>query len=71
MKKFFNRTKQKDKIFSEYPCKYYLHNALKFISDNRPDVAYEEICHALLRSGDKLTVEEEELLNKIREKYKI
>lgn len=70
MKNFITKMKKKqnNKIFSDYPCSNYLHNALSFISDNKPDVAYEEICHALLRSGDKLSIKEEEQFNKIREK---
>lgn len=64
------KQKQKDKIFSDYPCSDYLHNALKFIADGKSDVAYTEICHALLRSGDKLSIEEEKMFNEIREKYK-
>lgn len=60
--------KQKDKVFSEYPCSDYLHNALKFLSDNEPNVAYEEICHALLRAGDKLSDKEKETFENIRNK---
>lgn len=70
MKKFIKKIKQKkkDKKFSDYPCSTYLHNALYFISVNNPDAAYEEICYALLKSGDKLSSEEKELFNKIQEK---
>ena len=63
--------KEKDKVFSDYPCSDYLHNALKFISISEPDVAYEEICHALLRSGDKLSHEEEIIFKAIVKKHKI
>lgn len=60
--------KKKDKIFSEYPCSCYLHNALRFICDGEYEVAYEEICHALLRSGDKLTECERKIFDQIRGK---
>lgn len=53
-----DKNKIKDKMFSEYPCSDYLHNALHFISEGKYDVAYDEICHALLRAGDKLTENE-------------
>ena len=66
IKKF--KQKQKDKMFSEYPCVCYLHNALHFISTNNLDVAYTEICHALLTSGEKLSDYEREKFNSIREK---
>lgn len=73
IKKFFNnmKIKEKDKIFSEYPCSDYLHNALRFIMNNKADVAYEEICHALIRSGDKLSEEEEKIFKEIQDKYRI
>lgn len=71
--KFLKRIKQKqkDKVFSDYPCSVYLHNALRFIADKKSDVAYEEICNALLRSGDKLTSVEEKMFKEIREKHRI
>lgn len=65
------KQKQKDAIFSDYPCADYLHNALRFIQNGKPDVAYTEICHALLRSGDKLSSEEEATFKQIQEKYRI
>lgn len=52
------RKNKKDKIFSEYPCSVYLHNALRFITNNEPEVAYEDICHALMKAGDELSDEE-------------
>ena len=60
---------KKDKIFSEYPCVDYLHNALRFLSNGEPDVAYEEICHALIRSGAELQPEEMEKFKKLRENH--
>ena len=72
IKTFFDRVrvKRKDRIFSKYPCKYYLHNALIFISDNEPDIAYTEICYALFKAGEELSDEEKEMFKKIREKYR-
>ena len=69
MGRFLNKNKQKkkDKVFSDYPCSVYLHNALTFIANNKADVAYEEICWALLKSGAELTSEEQTLFNNIRE----
>ena len=56
--KLFNRVKKKDRKFGQYPCDVFLHNALRFISEGNPDVAYKEICHALLKAGDSLSDEE-------------
>ena len=67
---FFNKNKRKDKIFSKYPCVDYLHNALEFISDDKPDVAYEEICWALLKASCKLSDKEQKTFNDIRERQK-
>ena len=53
----------KDKVFNDYPCSDYLHNALHFISQGKIDAAYDEICHAIIRSGGKLTEEEQEFRN--------
>ncbi len=60
------RKNKKDKIFSEYPCSVYLHNALRFITNNKPDVAYEDICHALMKAGDELSDEEKRILKEIQ-----
>lgn len=51
------KQKSKDRIFSEYPCADFLHNALHFLARNKPEVTYGEICYALLKSGNKLTDE--------------
>ena len=48
-----------DELLSRYPCSVYLHNALRFISEGKPQVAYDEICHAIIRSGGSLTEQEE------------
>ena len=65
---FCNRKKQKDKIFSQYPCSCFLHNALRFISEGETDIAYEEICWALMKSGEELSPEERTIFEKLREK---
>lgn len=49
-----------------YPCSFFLHNALRFISQNKSEVAYEEICHAIKRSGGELTEEEKEHLKALK-----
>ena len=50
-------------IIGEYPCVNpcvdYLHNALRFIKDNKLNQAYEEICFAILKSNGILTKEEQ------------
>ena len=58
--------KKKDKIYSEYPCSVFLHNALRFITEGKPYIAYEEICWALLRAGGELSNQEKELFEKIK-----
>jgi hypothetical protein len=52
----------KDKVnnLSQYPCINYLHNALRYINDNNIEDAYNEICYAIIKSGDKLSDKEEE-----------
>lgn len=59
----------KDDMLSQYPCNVHLHNALRFIQQNKPDVAYEDICHAILRSGDELSDKEKEIFLSIKEQY--
>lgn len=44
--------------YSEYPCDMFLHNALRFIQNGKSEVAYEEICWAIIKSGGELTEEE-------------
>lgn len=56
--------KKSRKSYSEYPCDVYLHNALRFIKDGKPDVAYEEICWAIVKSGGELSDEEKEGFNR-------
>ena len=62
----FGRKKQKDEMLSRYPCSAFLHNALSFISQNKPEVAYEEICYAIKRSGGVLTEEENRIFENIK-----
>lgn len=50
---------KKNNIFNDYPCSDYLHNALHFIAQGKIDVAYDEICHAIISSGGELTEEEQ------------
>ena len=47
---------------NDYPCSDLLHNALRFIRKGSPNVAYGEICCAIIRSGGELTEEEREYL---------
>lgn len=51
--------KKRDRVFSKYPCDIFLHNALLFIIVGKPDAAYREICCAIIKSGGKLTEEEQ------------
>ena len=64
---FLRRKKKKDTVFSQYPCSVFLHNALRFISQNKPEVAYEEICYAIKRSGGELTEEEKRIFDEVRQ----
>ena len=50
----------KNRLLNDYPCSDYLHNALRFLREGNVDAAYDEICHAIIRSGGKLTEEEQE-----------
>lgn len=50
---------------NSYPCSDYLHNALRFIEQGEADVAYDEICYAIIKSGGKLTESEEEYRKKV------
>lgn len=60
------KQKSKDRIFSEYPCADFLHNALHFLARNKPEFTYGEICYALLKSGNKLTDEEQKIFDNYR-----
>ena len=55
--KIFEKNKNKaiNQKLSTYPCVNYLHNALRFVLENKTDVAYTEICYAIMKSGADLT----------------
>lgn len=68
--RMFRRLMTRAKINNElnsYPCSDYLHNALRFIAQGEANVAYDEICHAIIRSGGRLTESEEEYRKKVQE----
>ena len=62
----FGRRKKKDNALAQYPCSVFLHNALRCLQGCRYDVAYEEICYAIVRSGGKLTDEERECFEAVK-----
>lgn len=64
--KIFAKSKNKEtnQKLSAYPCVNYLHNALRFILENKTDVAYTEICYAIVKSGADLTEMEREAFDK-------
>lgn len=60
MGKIINKIfKRKDKKLNQYPCNVYLQNALRYIMNKEYDTAYLEICWAIIKSGGKLTKEQE------------
>lgn len=66
MVKIINKIfKRKDKKLNQYPCNIYLQNALQFIEDGRSDKAYTEICWAIIKSGVKLTKDQEEIFKEL------
>lgn len=50
-----NKNKKTNQKMSTYPCVNFLHNALRFVLENEIDVAYTEICYAIIKSGAELT----------------
>lgn len=52
------RKKCNKMCLNDYPCDVYLHNALRFIVQDKSGVAYDEICNAILSSGGELSNEE-------------
>ena len=65
----FGKKKKCDKnLLRKYPCDIYLKNALHFIETGNPNVAYTEICRAILRSGGELSEAEFEKYRKLRSK---
>ena len=57
--------KRKDNKLNQYPCNVYLQNALRFITEKEYDTAYTEICWVIIKSGGKLTKEQEKIFKKI------
>ena len=51
--------KRKDNKLNQYPCNVYLQNALRYIVNKEYGTAYTEICWAIIKSGGKLTKEQE------------
>lgn len=59
-----------NQMLNGYPCSDFLHSALELIAYGEAKTAYGEICHAIIRSGGKLTDVEHEtwaLMEKERE----
>ena len=54
-----------DNKLNQYPCSVYLQNALRFITEKEYDTAYSEICWAIIKSGGKLTEEQEKTFKNI------
>ena len=57
--------KRKDNKLNQYPCNVYLQNALQFIEAREYVTAYSEICWAIIKSGGKLTEEQEKIFKNI------
>lgn len=57
--------KRKENKLNQYPCNVYLQNALRFITEEKYDTAYTEICWAIIKSDGKLTKEQEKIFKKI------
>lgn len=65
-----NKNKAINQNISTYPCVDFLHNALRFIIENKTDVAYTEICYAIIKSGaDLIETEKEEFDKRIKFDY--
>ena len=59
-----NKNKAINQKISTYPCVAFLHNALRLILENKTDVAYTEICYAIMKSGADLIEKEKEEFDK-------
>ena len=44
------KTKKKDSVFGRYPCCDLVNNAIRFILDGKPDIALEELAHAIVKA---------------------
>ena len=65
-----NKNKAINQKISTYPCVAFLHNALRLILENKTDVAYTEICYAIMKSGaDLIETEKEEFDKRIKFDY--
>ena len=66
MNKIINKIfKRENNKLNQYPCNVYLQNALRFITEKEYDTAYSEICWAIIKSGGKLTEEQEKIFKDI------
>lgn len=69
---FIIESHHEEKVIRErlgtYPCIDFLYNALHFIETNEPDVAYTEICRAIMKSGLTLRPETCKRFYEIRSK---
>lgn len=63
---FFKKKKVvKKSLLKKYPCQCHLRNALYLIDINKPNLAYEEICYAIMKSGGELTPWEMKIFNEL------
>ena len=58
-------TKKKNAYFGRYPSCDMCNNALRFILDGKPDLAFEEIAHAIIKADGYF---HEDIAEKVREK---
>lgn len=61
---------ERNRKFSEYPCEYYLHNALEYLKTEENCGAYMEICWALIKSGAGLREDEKRIFEKYQERFR-
>lgn len=54
------------KTLRSYPCDVFLHNALRYINEGKSNLAYEEICYAITKSGGALSDNERKKLHEIQ-----
>lgn len=57
------RIKKKNAIFGRYPCCDLLNQALRFILDGKPDLAKDDIVHAIHKAGGYFYEDVAERLN--------
>ena len=68
MRMFEKKKKCNKKLLRKYPCDTYLKNALHFIEISKPDIAYTEICWAIVKSGGELSDSEFKKFFELRDK---